>query len=142
MSVGTIILAACATPCQRYRPGLSMLGMPGDPSEPHLLITDGLRGYYAALSHCWGGNIATCLKTNTLSIFQTSLPYAQLPQNFRDAISITRELGVRYLWIDSLCIVQDSMEDWTAESARMGQYIGMPQSPCPPWSQQTATPGF
>jgi hypothetical protein len=45
-----------------------------------------------------------------------------LPQIFRDAIYITRELGSQYIWIDSLCIVQDSVADWEEESAKMGTY--------------------
>jgi hypothetical protein len=45
-----------------------------------------------------------------------------LAQNFRDAIRITQGLNLRYLWIDALCIIQDSAEDWAAEAAMMGQY--------------------
>ena len=44
-----------------------------------------------------------------------------LPKTFREAIEVTRRLGVQYLWIDALCIVQDSMEDWEYESSRMAQ---------------------
>lgn len=90
------------------------------PVDPHLIISNGLRARYIALSHCWGGNIAVVLTKSTLSTFQTGLPYTELPQNFRDAITIARELGVRYVWIDSLCIIQDSKEDWASESAMMG----------------------
>lgn len=90
------------------------------PTKPRLIISNGLRAHYVALSHCWGGDIATSLMTDTLSTFQAGIPYTELPQNFRDAIIITRELGVRYLWIDSLCIIQDSKKDWASESARMG----------------------
>ncbi|KAI9732177.1 MAG: hypothetical protein M1834_004274 [Cirrosporium novae-zelandiae] len=43
-----------------------------------------------------------------------------MPANFRDAIIITRKLGLRYLWIDSLCIIQDSRSDWEQQSAVMG----------------------
>lgn len=46
---------------------------------------------------------------------------SELPPNFRDAIHATRKLGFRYLWIDSLCIIQDSVEDWLTESAVMGK---------------------
>jgi hypothetical protein len=45
-----------------------------------------------------------------------------LSRTFQDAVIVARELNVRYLWIDSLCIIQDSFEDWAQESARMGQY--------------------
>lgn len=43
----------------------------------------------------------------------------ELPQTFRDAINITRDLGLRYIWIDSLCIIQDSLEDWSLEVSCM-----------------------
>jgi hypothetical protein len=39
---------------------------------------------------------------------------------FQDAVLITRRLKIKYLWIDSLCIIQDSLEDWAREAARMG----------------------
>lgn len=42
-----------------------------------------------------------------------------LPLTFKHAIEITKRLGYRYLWIDSLCIVQDSPEDWKTESLTM-----------------------
>ncbi|KAF1960170.1 HET-domain-containing protein [Byssothecium circinans] len=96
------------------------VGTAESPEEPHLIITNGLRGDYVALSHCWGGKIATSLETHKMSKYRRSLPYADLPRNFCDAITITRNLGVRYLWIDSLCIIQDSKQDWTIEAAKMG----------------------
>ena len=43
-----------------------------------------------------------------------------LPQSFKDAITVTRNLGLRYLWIYALCIAQDSPKDWDRESSKMG----------------------
>lgn len=45
---------------------------------------------------------------------------SQMPANFYDATIITRRLGYKYLWIDSLCIIQDSYQDWETESQNMG----------------------
>src|ERR1043166_8196668 len=42
-----------------------------------------------------------------------------LPQNFQDATNITRQLGLRYLWIDAICIIQDSPHDWAKEAGKM-----------------------
>lgn len=42
-----------------------------------------------------------------------------LPQTFRDAIAMTERLGFQYLWIDALCIIQNSSADWMAEAACM-----------------------
>jgi len=47
------------------------------------------------------------------------IDYHSLPKNFQDAIAVTRSIGVRYLWIDSLCIVQDNRLDWEMESSKM-----------------------
>jgi hypothetical protein len=48
------------------------------------------------------------------------IDFSQLPKTFQDAIKFTRAYGARFLWIDSLCIIQDSISDWQQESARMG----------------------
>jgi hypothetical protein len=50
-----------------------------------------------------------------------SIPLSSMPLNFRDAVWFTRRMGIRYLWIDSLCIIQDSKDDWGVESERMGE---------------------
>ncbi|KAK4442746.1 heterokaryon incompatibility protein-domain-containing protein [Podospora aff. communis PSN243] len=75
---------------------------------------------YIALSYCWGNG--SLPKTNK----DTSLPQSHLvtslPPSFQDAIRLTRALGIRYLWIDSLCIFQDSRSDWEFESSQMLQY--------------------
>lgn len=61
---------------------------------------------------------------DTLEQFQKFLPFTELSANFKDAIIITRQLGIRYLWIDSLCIIQSSRRDWEIESKRMGHVYG------------------
>ncbi|PQE26592.1 hypothetical protein CJF30_00001352 [Rutstroemia sp. NJR-2017a BBW] len=58
--------------------------------------------------------------TDNLKARMSGTRLSHFPQTFQDAISITQRLGIRYLWIDSLCIIQDSLSDWEAESARMG----------------------
>ncbi|TGO56657.1 hypothetical protein BCON_0075g00380 [Botryotinia convoluta] len=90
-------------------------------TNPSLVLTDGIRGKYIALSHCWGGQIETILTTSNLQSLQKEIKMTGLPANFRDAILITRALGFQYLWIDSLCIIQDSKYDWGIESKKMGE---------------------
>lgn len=84
-------------------------------------------GTYLALSHCWGtASPPLTTTTATLPSHLTrghGLPLAALPPTFRDAIRATRALGVPYLWIDSLCILQDSRADWSREASRMGAYF-------------------
>src|SRR5436190_8427329 len=88
--------------------------------NPTLMISAGTIGSYIALSHCWGGKIPLTTTEATLATLTKNINMEDLPANFRDAITITRELGFRYLWIDSLCIIQDSRSDWERESAVMG----------------------
>jgi hypothetical protein len=91
--------------------------------NPRLVIcsesTEGA-GTYLALSHCWGGDIDFKTTVNNLHCMRAEISMTNMPQNFRDAVEITQKLGFRYIWIDSLCIVQDSVKDWEVEAARMG----------------------
>lgn len=89
--------------------------------KPRLVHSRGSKAEYVALSHCWGGRISPLLNTDTLATFQEEIPYAALSANFQDVITIARQLDIQYLWIDSLCIIQDSKRDWELESKRMGQ---------------------
>ncbi|KEY69346.1 hypothetical protein S7711_09739 [Stachybotrys chartarum IBT 7711] len=89
-----------------------------------IIHTHGVKAEYMTLSHCWGGRVTTILTADTINIYTSYLPFEELPANFRDAITITRRLGVRYLWIDSLCILQDSPQDWEYESKMMASIYG------------------
>lgn len=103
---------------------------------------------YVALSHCWGqaqlhriheDDTKIDLETwaedqkklakitrrpltttsDTLKQRLQQIPMSTLPKTFRDSITFTRGLGLRYIWIDSLCIIQNSESDWKEEAARM-----------------------
>ena len=76
---------------------------------------------YVALSHCWGKLEIFTLTLGNLENLKDRVPPEKLTQTFLDAIDVTRRLGIRYLWIDSLCIIQDSREDWNREAALMGK---------------------
>lgn len=77
--------------------------------------------HYLALSHCWGLTMPDSAKTTLLTISDRlkGIPIVGLSRTFADAIILARNLGVRYVWIDSLCIIQDSLEDWDKEAAQM-----------------------
>ena len=77
---------------------------------------------YMTLSHCWGGFLSLRLLTANLESFKTSILFSSLPKTFQDAISVVGWFGIRYLWIDALCIIQDSDDDWTYESGCMRDY--------------------
>ena len=82
-----------------------------------------LKGNYVALSYCWG-NGQSLVKTTASTIvgFNRHIPWQMLPQTLQDAILITRRLGLQYIWIDCLCIIQDSTSDWEYEAGKMGSY--------------------
>jgi hypothetical protein len=86
-----------------------------------LVETQGRSGYWACLSHCWGDKqpLKTTREPDTLSQHQISILWGNLPKTFQDAIVVTRALGIQYLWIDSLCIIQDDSADWQTQSAQM-----------------------
>ncbi|KAK1775167.1 heterokaryon incompatibility protein-domain-containing protein [Copromyces sp. CBS 386.78] len=89
---------------------------------PYLhVVTENATGRYATLSHRWASEEPLKLEVNNLQDFQQEIPVERLPKSFQDAIEATRRLGIQYIWIDSLCIIQDSPDgkDWAAESAKM-----------------------
>lgn len=79
---------------------------------------------YATLSHCWGDAKITKLTSEELPKFSEGILLTDLCQTFKDTIDICRRIGFRYLWIDSLCIIQDSDDDWRRESLRMSDVYG------------------
>jgi hypothetical protein len=77
------------------------------------------------LSYCWGKNPTfKKLTVDLIGNFRDGIIIEGLPLSFRDAIAATRKLDLRYLWIDSLCIIQDSPADWKHEVPRMAQVYG------------------
>jgi len=86
-----------------------------------LVETSGKSGAYACLSHCWGLKpLIRTLKGN-YEQHKAGILFDNLPQTFQDAVNITRSLGIPYVWIDSLCIIQDDGEDWLKEAALMAR---------------------
>ncbi len=97
-----------------------------DSIQTHLLVTNGLRAPYFTLSHCWGGTHHTMSLSHTnFDSFVAGVGDDEMPKTFCDAIQLTRNLNLRYLWVDSMCIMQPTpmdKDDWSRESARMGDY--------------------
>ena len=82
---------------------------------------------YTTLSHCWGAPTSRPLITNltNLASRKSRIPFDELPLTFQDAVTTTRKLNIPYLWIDSLCIIQNSPSDWEKEAGRMAKvYAG------------------
>lgn len=95
--------------------------------DVRLVLTDTLptKTKYTTLSHCWGPpTVKPPLKTTRplMKKFLKNISFSALPRNYRHAIAVTRKLGIDYIWIDSLCILQGDAKDWEIESARMSTY--------------------
>ncbi|KAK7415044.1 hypothetical protein QQX98_006182 [Neonectria punicea] len=81
-----------------------------------LMETEGNQeGKYAALSYCWGGRQDFTLTTKNIDSCRRNIPTNKLPQTIKDAVTVTKELGLRYLWVDSLCTIQDDAKDQERE---------------------------
>jgi len=90
-------------------------------SSIRLIETHGASHSYATLSYCWGALNSEWLCTkHTVDQYLLGIDREILPATLRDSIAIAANLGVSYIWIDALCIIQDSTSDWAAESAKMG----------------------
>ncbi|KAK0741416.1 heterokaryon incompatibility protein-domain-containing protein [Schizothecium vesticola] len=95
------------------------VGPPDAPSIRLVLPPPSLSAPYIALSHSWGGTHPLTTTTVNLDAHLTSIPLSSLPPTFLHAVLLTRRLSLRHLWIDSLCILQDSPADWASEASRM-----------------------
>ncbi|KAH6664499.1 hypothetical protein B0J14DRAFT_438562, partial [Halenospora varia] len=74
---------------------------------------------YATLGHCWGKGQHLTLRNVNIDDLKRKIYLTSLPRTFADAVDVCRHLGVWYLWIISLCIVQNSKDDWQRECALM-----------------------
>ena len=89
-----------------------------------VIETKGVRMSYSCLSYCWGGdslNHCKLLRSN-LQQFQEAISTDGIPKTVRDAMWISKAIGVRYIWVDALCIIQDDALDWRAQAPWMGQF--------------------
>tara|TARA_R110002060_G_scaffold40278_3_gene51567 strand:- start:705 stop:2399 length:1695 start_codon:yes stop_codon:yes gene_type:complete len=81
---------------------------------------------YVTLSHCWGPRAKQpiCTTKATLTDRMQRIGHDSLPLTFQDAVRVSRTLEQQYLWIDSLCIIQDDEDDWSEQAAVMGSIYG------------------
>lgn len=111
----------------------------------------GQGSHYVALSHCWGKVWGDLTKeqrdkwsTTTSNENRRTQGFliTELPQTFQDAISVTRELGQQYLWIDSLCIIQGKGGDWATEATKMEAVFQYAYCTIAATSAEDSTKGF
>lgn len=78
-------------------------------------------GPYLTLSHCWGAADFIKLTLQNITQLQAGFSLHDLPKTFQEAIAVAVALEIRYVWIDSLCIIQNSVDDWQREASRMSE---------------------
>lgn len=103
------------------------VGRPDRNSKGDLRLTSGTNVVeYVTLSYCWGAHVQTQWRTTIENMDSRYIGFdtRDLPKTLRDAITVTQNLGFSYLWIDALCIVQDSQRDWEEQSMEMGLIYG------------------
>ena len=91
----------------------------GSEKKVSVVETAKIKGKYIALSHCWGTSSRLMATKASFPGLKKGIDISALPKTFQEAIQITRRLGVQYLWIDCLCIIQDDPQDWEREAATM-----------------------
>lgn len=85
----------------------------------YLVETPSKRGQFGTLSHCWSSGETITTTLATLESRRGGIVLLDLPRSFQNAILLFRKLGVRYMWVDSLCIIQDDEADWRAQAAQI-----------------------
>ncbi|KAK8108587.1 hypothetical protein PG984_014388 [Apiospora sp. TS-2023a] len=75
---------------------------------------------YAAVSYCWGPRHPHLkAESSSLSSLREGISWSDLPKTLSDAVALTAKIGCRWIWIDSMCIVQDDEQDWAREATKM-----------------------
>jgi hypothetical protein len=120
---------------------LDLKTAPDETARVQLCNGDGKVAEYATLSHCWGSYMPLKTTTATLAKHQHRIEFHQLPKTFRDAVLTCRRLGIQYLWIDALCIIQDDEADWQTQSAEMAAIYGNSKLTLAAVAAQDATQG-
>lgn len=92
--------------------------------KARLLEASGKTGKYLTLSHRWGQSQPIRTTRANVARHRSEIPRSGLPRTFKDAMRLAIALGVSYIWIDSLCIIQDDADDWNQEAVKMAQYYG------------------
>ncbi|KAI5919262.1 heterokaryon incompatibility protein-domain-containing protein [Camillea tinctor] len=86
-----------------------------------LLDTGEEHAIYATLSYCWGTSGNLLSTTKTVELHRQGIKTDTLPKTIQDAVVVTQFLGLKYLWVDALCIIQDDPQDWSREARNMAQ---------------------
>jgi hypothetical protein len=100
------------------------IGSADGKQNPFLWECRGSERCYAALSYCWGTSTPFTTRINSYKDRLQGFTLDELPKTVRDAVVITRMLGLQFLWVDALCIIQGDSIDWQRESSKMDNIYG------------------
>ena len=100
------------------------IGSADGKQSPFLWECGESQGRYAALSYCWGTSTPFITHIESYKDRLQGFTLEELPKTVRDAVVVTRMLGLQFLWVDALCIIQGDSHDWQRESSKMDQIYG------------------
>ncbi|CAG9981499.1 unnamed protein product [Clonostachys byssicola] len=110
--------------CRRLNVGKlpsRVIEVSSDSHPPRIHISVGEQLPYVALSYCWGAEQNIRLLSTNIETYMEGIPNDSIPRTIADALKITKAMGLKYLWVDSLCILQDSEQDLQHELSYMGE---------------------
>lgn len=154
---------SCIPPVNNFAPRRLLNVIPGNPKGDPFLFDATEPLTYACLSYCWGDDTDDVLQTTTsnLEAHYEAIPLQSMPKSVQDAVTVCRGLKIPYLWVDSLCIVQDDHDAWLRDASKMDRiylnshvtiaalepsscktgFLGRQQFGRPGWQLQSVLPG-
>jgi hypothetical protein len=117
--------SSCRPPIELQKPPRRLIHVGNKTQNPFLVETfpDLQRVEWLSLSYCWGGEPSIKLTNDTMNALKNGIPLANFDITIQDAVLVTRALGIPYIWIDALCILQDHNE-WSEEASKMNEIYG------------------
>ena len=115
---------------------------PSGGQQPRIIESNGRRGSYAALSYCWGKQPFLSLTCNNYRQLMDGLDMSLVSPTIRDAVLVTQSMAIPYLWVDALCIIQDSEDDKTSQIASMSDIYASSTVTVVAASAESASQGF
>ncbi|KAL6863563.1 HET domain-containing protein [Trichoderma novae-zelandiae] len=112
---------ACEVPNADFMPRMLLDVTSQESSKEPFLFKPSAVAPYACLSYCWGTDTEGILQTTTQNVesHHEAIPLAKMPLGIQDAVTVCRGLKIPYLWVDSLCIVQDDSIAWLEDASQM-----------------------
>jgi hypothetical protein len=118
--------SSCRPPPELQKPPRRLIHVGNKTQNPFLVETfpDLQHVEWLSLSYCWGEEKPSKkLTKDEMSALKNGIPFTDFDDTIQDAILVTRALGISYIWIDALCILQDD-EEWSKDASKMNEIYG------------------